>query len=258
VASLGRADSDEPLLKLEDVTKTFGGLRAIDDVSVTIHRGEIVGLIGPNGAGKTTLFNLIDGFYKPNEGKITFKREDITNLAPPIICTKGIGRTFQLVKPFPHITVFDNVRVGSWLRNNSSTSVYQKTKEVLHFVGLERYQDYQASNLTLANRKRLELARALATDPELLLLDEVMAGLNPAEIEEIITVVRKVSTEMKVTLLIIEHVMRAIMALSHRIVVLDYGKKIAEGGAEEIAKNENVIKAYLGEEYLYHAKGSEA
>jgi branched-chain amino acid transport system permease protein len=251
------ADPDLPLLKVEGVTKAFGGLKAIEDVSVTIQRGEIVGLIGPNGAGKTTLFNLIDGFYRLNGGKITFKREDITNLTPPIICMKGIGRTFQLVKPFPHITVFDNVRVGSWLRNNSSRPVYQKTKEVLHFVGLEKYQDYQASNLTLANRKRLELARALATEPELLLLDEVMAGLNPAEIEEIITVVRKVSSEMKVTLLIIEHVMKAIMALSHRIVVLDYGKKIAEGRPEEIAKNESVIKAYLGEEYLYHANGSE-
>jgi branched-chain amino acid transport system ATP-binding protein len=169
---------------------------------------------------------------------------------------RGLGRTFQIVKPFAHITVFDNVLVGSWLRNASLRSVRQKTGEILHFVGLEKYRDYQASSLTIADRKRLELARALATDPELLLLDEVMAGLNPTETEEIISLVRRISSEMNITLFIIEHVMKAVMELSKRIIVLDYGQKIAEGRPEEIAKDEGVIKAYLGEEYLYHAAGS--
>jgi branched-chain amino acid transport system permease protein len=248
---------DEPLIEIEGVTKAFGGLKALDEVSITINRGEIVGLIGPNGAGKTTLFNVISGFHGSDGGRITFKKEDITNLAPPHrICMRGLGRTFQLVKPFAHITVFDNVVVGSWLKSKSLGSVRQKTGEILHFVGLEKYRDYQASSLTIADRKRLELARALATDPELLLLDEVMAGLNPTETEEIISLVRRISSEMNITLFIIEHVMKAVMELSKRIIVLDYGQKIAEGRPEEIAKDESVIKAYLGEEYLYHAAGS--
>jgi branched-chain amino acid transport system permease protein len=253
----GHVDVDELLIEIEGVTKAFGGLKALDDVSITIHRGEIVGLIGPNGAGKTTLFNVISGFHRSDGGRITFKNEDITNLAPPHrICMRGLARTFQLVKPFAHITVFDNVVVGSWLKSKSLRSVRQKTGEILHFVGLEKYRDYQASSLTIADRKRLELARALATDPELLLLDEVMAGLNPTETEEIISLVRRISSEMNITLFIIEHVMRAVMELSKRIIVLDYGQKIAEGRPEEIAKDESVIKAYLGEEYLYHAAGS--
>jgi branched-chain amino acid transport system permease protein len=250
---------DEPLIEIEGVTKTFGGLKALDEVSITINRGEIVGLIGPNGAGKTTLFNVISGFHGSDGGRITFKKEDITNLAPPHrICMRGLGRTFQLVKPFAHITVFDNVVVGSWLKSKSLASARQRTGEILHFVGLEKYRDYQASSLTIADRKRLELARALATDPELLLLDEVMAGLNPTETEEIISLVRRISSEMNITLFIIEHVMRAVMELSKRIIVLDYGQKIAEGRPEEIAKDESVIKAYLGEEYLYHAAGSKS
>ena len=251
-------DMDEPLIEIAGVTKAFGGLKAVDDVSITINRGEIVGLIGPNGAGKTTLFNVISGFYRSDGGTITFKGEDITNVASPHrICMKGLARTFQLVKPFAHITVFDNVVVGSWLKSKSLGSVRQKTGEILHFVGLEKYRNYQASSLTIADRKRLELARALATDPELLLLDEVMAGLNPTETEEIINLVRRISSEMKITLFIIEHVMKAVMELSKRIIVLDYGEKIAEGRPEEIARDESVIKAYLGEEYLYHAAGSE-
>ena len=251
-------DMDEPLIEIAGVTKAFGGLKALDDVSITINRGEIVGLIGPNGAGKTTLFNVISGFYRSDGGTITFKGEDITNVAPPHrICMKGLARTFQLVKPFAHITVFDNVVVGSWLKSKSRGSVRQKTGEILHFVGLEKYRNYQASSLTIADRKRLELARALATDPELLLLDEVMAGLNPTETEEIINLVRRISSEMKITLFIIEHVMKAVMELSKRIIVLDYGEKIGEGRPEEIARDESVIKAYLGEEYLYHAAGSE-
>jgi branched-chain amino acid transport system ATP-binding protein len=249
---------DEPLIEIAGVTKAFGGLKALHDVSIKIHRGEIVGLIGPNGAGKTTLFNVISGFHRSDGGRITFKNEDITNVAPPHrICMKGLARTFQLVKPFAHITVFDNVLVGSWLKSKSLRSVRQKTGEILHFVGLEKYRDYQASSLTIADRKRLELARALATDPELLLLDEVMAGLNPTETEEIISLVRRISSEMNITLFIIEHVMKVVMELSKRIIVLDYGQKIAEGSPEVIAKDESVIKAYLGEEYLYHAAGSE-
>lgn len=248
-----------PLVEIDGVTKAFGGLKALDRVSLTINQGEIIGLIGPNGAGKTTLFNVISGFLKLNEGKIAFKREDITNLSPPHkVCIKGIGRTFQVVKPFPAITVFDNVVIGAWLRTNSSKSACQKAEQVLHFVGLDRYQDYNASKLTLANRKRLELARALATSPKLLLLDEVMAGLNPAETQDIIEVIKKISAQMNVTLFIIEHVMKAVMELSQRIFVLDYGKVIADGKPEYIAGNKSVIKAYLGEEYLYHVEGSKS
>ena len=243
----------ETILELHDISKHFGGLSALSEVSMKICRGEIVGLIGPNGAGKTTLFNVIDGYYRPEEGTIRFENEDITRLSPPHkICARGIGRTFQIVKPFKNISVFENVLVGAWQVHSSRRLAHARAREVLRFVGLERCSHLSGSSLTISDRKRLELARALATGPRLLLLDEVMAGLNPTEIQEIIQLINRISSEMNVTLLIIEHNMKAIMALSQRIVVLDYGAKIAEGTPEEIVKNEDVIKAYLGEEYLQH------
>lgn len=249
----------EPLIKIVDVTKSFGGLKALNEVSFNIAKGEIVGLIGPNGAGKTTLFNVIDGYYKPDSGSILFEHQNITALSPPHkICACGIGRTFQIVKPFANISVFENVMVGSWQMSSSAGLVRARTMEILKFVGLEQYSQYQGSSLTISNRKRLELARALATGPKLLLLDEVMAGLNPTETEAIIDLIKQISAEMKVTLLIIEHNMKAVMALSQRIVVLDYGEKIADGKPEDIVRNEAVIKAYLGEEYLHHAASARA
>ncbi len=243
----------ETLLDMLDISKFFGGLSALSDVSMSIREGEIVGLIGPNGAGKTTLFNVIDGYYKPDKGTIRLGNEDITRVSPPHkICSRGIGRTFQIVKPFRNISVFENVLVGSWQKHSSGKAARAGTREILEFVDLERCSDLPGSNLTISDRKRLELARALATGPRLLLLDEVMAGLNPTEIREMIRLVKRISSEMHITLLIIEHNMKAIMALSQRIVVLDYGAKIAEGTPEEIVRNEAVIKAYLGEEYLQH------
>lgn len=241
------------LLELKDISKHFGGLSALSEVSITIFEGEIVGLIGPNGAGKTTLFNVIDGYYKPDVGRIRFRGEDITRLSPPHkICSRGIGRTFQIVKPFKNISVFENVLVGSWQAHGSLKLAHARTTEILKFVDLYRCKDLPGSSLTISDRKRLELARALATGPKLLLLDEVMAGLNPTEIGEIIQLIKRISSEMGITLLIIEHNMKAIMALSQRIVVLDYGAKIAEGPPEDIVRDEAVIKAYLGEEYLQH------
>ncbi len=257
--SRGERNTGEPLIKIVNITKSFGGLKALREVSFHIDEGEIVGLIGPNGAGKTTLFNVIDGYHKPDSGSILFQNRDISALSPPHkICSCGIGRTFQIVKPFANISVFENVLVGSWQVSSSPRLVRSRTLEILKFVGLEPYSQFQGSSLTISNRKRLELARALATGPKLLLLDEVMAGLNPTETEEIIDLIKRISAEMEVTLLIIEHNMKAVMALSQRIVVLDYGEKIAEGKPEDIVRNEDVIKAYLGEEYLHHAASSEA
>ena len=242
-----------PLLELDDISKHFGGLSALSEVSMTINEGEIIGLIGPNGAGKTTLFNVIDGYYQPDQGTIRFAGEDTTRLSPPHkICARGIGRTFQIVKPFKNINVFENVLVGAWQAHSSPSAAKARTREILQFVDLERCSDLPGSGLTISDRKRLELARALATNPKLLLLDEVMAGLNPTEIQDIIGLIKRISSDMGITLLIIEHNMKAIMALSERIVVLDYGAKIAEGPPEEIVRDEAVIKAYLGEEYLQH------
>lgn len=251
---------DQPLIRLGHVGKSFGGLKALHDISLTINRGEIVGLIGPNGAGKTTLFNVICGYHKPDQGSdIIFDERNITWLNPPHkICSCGIARTFQIVKPFKNISVFENVMVGSWQADSSPRAVRARTEEILSFVGLERYSQYDSSALTISHRKRLEMARALATDPKLLLLDEVMAGLNPTEIEEIIDLIKRISSDMGITLLIIEHNMKAIMALSQRVVVLDHGEKIAEGDPGDIVRDETVIKAYLGEEYLHHVTSAHA
>jgi len=237
------------LLEIDRLTKDFGGLRAVDRLDLTIEAGMIFGLIGPNGAGKSTAFNCIAGLYSATSGRVVYKGDEITSLKPYDVCRRGIARTFQLVKPFPTKSVLKNVTVGGFLRSKNRDEAEEKALEVLEFVGLIDKKDVLGKSLTIADRKRLELARSLATDPTLLLLDEVMAGLRPAEVEQVITIIRKIN-ERGITIFLIEHIMQAIMSLSDLIVVIHYGKKIAEGKPEEIASNEQVIKAYLGEEYV--------
>jgi branched-chain amino acid transport system ATP-binding protein len=237
------------LLETDRLTKDFGGLRAVDRLDISIQDGMILGLIGPNGAGKSTAFNCIAGLYSATSGRVLYKDDDITNLKSYDVCRKGIARTFQLSKPFPNKSVLKNVMVGGFLWSKGRNRAEEKALEVLEFVNLIDKRDVLGKSLTVADRKRLELARALATDPALLLLDEVMAGLRPAEVEEVITIIRKIN-ERGVTVFLIEHIMQAIMSLSDVIVVIHYGKKIAEGKPEEIASDEKVIKAYLGEEYV--------
>ena len=238
------------LLAVKGLTKYFGGLRAVHDLSFEIQQGEILGLIGPNGAGKTTIFNLITGFIPPDSGQVVFQGESITGLKlPHQVCLKHIGRTFQVVRPFKDMTVLENAMVGAFARVKNAREARKRALEILTFIGLAKQRDSLASSLTIANRKRLELARALATQPELLLLDEVVAGLNPKETEEIIGIIKKISNQ-GITIFMIAHVMKAVMALSHRIIVLHHGEKIAGGTPLEISRDKRVIEAYLGEEYL--------
>lgn len=220
------------------------------NVSFEVPKGKIIGLIGPNGAGKTTIFNLITGFIPPDSGEVLFKGETITALSPPHqVCLNRIGRTFQVVKPFSGMTVLENTMVGAFARLHSAQEARNLALEILGFIGLSKHQGSPASSLTIADRKRLELGRALATRPDLLLLDEVVAGLNPKETEEIIGIIKKISNQ-GITILMIAHVMKAVMALSDRVIVLHHGEKIAEGTPLEISRDKRVIEAYLGEEYL--------
>jgi branched-chain amino acid transport system ATP-binding protein len=237
-----------PLIEAEKVTKKFGGLMALRDVSFHIDSGEILGLIGPNGAGKTTLFNAVAGVFRPESGKIRFNGEEITGLPPFELSLKGIARTFQITKPFLNITVLDNMMVGALSKEKNLVAAKKISLEFLEFVGLASKKDLLAANLTLEDRKRLELARALATKPRLLLLDEVMAGLNPKEMEDTLKLIRKVHAE-GMTLFVVEHVMKAIMSVSHRVMVLHHGEKIAEGAPNHIVQNQKVIDAYLGQSY---------
>ncbi|MBW2148587.1 MAG: ABC transporter ATP-binding protein [Deltaproteobacteria bacterium] len=233
-------------LEIRNVAKSFGGLMANNDISFSVEQGEIIGLIGPNGAGKTTLFNCIAGFYPPTRGKIFFAGEDITGLAPEKICLKGVARTFQIVRIFKDMTVLDNVMIGAFCRTNSTSRARAKAEEILDFVGLTDVQFQISAGLTLAGKKRMEFAKALATEPNLIMLDEAMAGLNPSETRDAVELVKRMR-QKGLTVLLVEHVMEAVMPISDRVVVLDYGVKIAEDKPENIVTNEEVIKAYLGE-----------
>jgi branched-chain amino acid transport system ATP-binding protein len=240
------------ILEGEKVTKNFGGLAAVSDVDFYVDKGEIVGLIGPNGAGKTTLFNLISAAFVPKPGTITFKGNNITGLKPYKICRMGIARTFQTVKIFPNLSILDNVRVAAFFGSGDKPSPAEATKEaleLLEFVGLSKKAvDSPAKDLTLANQKRLEVARALAAKPELILLDELMAGLNSTEVGEAMEDIREIRRDRGITVIMIEHVMKAIMNVCDRIIVLNYGKKIAEGTPQEIVNSKTVIEVYLGEQ----------
>jgi branched-chain amino acid transport system ATP-binding protein len=230
------------------LTKEFGGLRAVDTLSLSIDKGQILGLIGPNGAGKSTAFNCIAGVYAPTQGSISFDGKTITGQKPWTLCKKGLARTFQIVKPFASKSVLYNVMVGSFATTGKRSVAREKAVAVLESLDFADKKEMRAGNLTIADRKRLEIARALATEPQLLLLDEVMAGLRPSEVDDMVEILKGLR-DNGITIFVIEHIMRAIMALSDRIVVIQFGKKIAEGTPAEIANDENVIKAYLGEDY---------
>jgi len=237
------------ILEINNLVKDFGGLRAVDTLSLSIAKGEILGMIGPNGAGKSTAFNCIAGVYAPTKGDVYFTGKKINGVKPWNLCKNGLARTFQIVKPFRSKSVLYNVMVGSFVTTDKTTVAEEKALNVLKILSFENKKDERAGNLTIAELKRLEIARALATEPKLLLFDEVMAGLRPAEVDEMVQIIKNLR-DQGITIFVIEHIMRAIMALSDRIVVIHFGKKIAEGSPQEVASDENVIKAYLGDEYV--------
>ncbi len=236
------------LFEVNGLTKTFGGLAANRDITMRVEEGEILGLIGPNGAGKTTFFNCVTGFYPPSAGSIHFQGREITGWPPERVCQAGIARTFQIVRVLKDLTVLENVMIGAFLRHPRVPDARSKALEVLELTHLADRQDQIARNLTIAGKKRLEMARALATEPTLLFLDEAMAGLNPSEIHAAVSIVRRLR-EQGITIVMVEHVMKVIMPLADRIVVLDSGQIIADDVPEKIAANERVIEAYLGEKY---------
>ncbi len=232
-------------LVIKGLSKRFGGLRAVQDVSFSVQENETVALIGPNGAGKTTSFHLITGFHRPDTGSVTAFGKEVAGMKPHDVCALGMVRTFQVAKPFGAMTVLDNVMTGAFLRDRHVAAAREKALEAIEFVGLAAREKTAAKDLTTIDQRRLEMARALATQPRILLLDEVMAGLNPAEIDQAVALVKKLSSR-GLTIVIVEHVMRAIMAVARHIVVLDHGQKIAEGAPKEIVENPEVIRAYLG------------
>lgn len=235
------------LLEVRGVTKSFGGLVAVKELSFGVEEGEILGLIGPNGAGKTTIFNVINGFYPPDRGRVIFNGRDITGKKPNEVCRLGIGRTFQIMKPLRRLTVLDNVIPAAFVRTNRLEEAERKAIEALKFTGLYEKAGHLASELTHADLRRLELSRALATDPKLMLLDEVASGLNPREVVEATDLIRKIREKLGITMIWVEHVMKAVMTASDRIIVLHHGEKISEGAPGQVASDERVIEAYLGE-----------
>jgi len=242
--------TDEMLLEVRDLAKRFGGVQAVVGLSFHVSRGEILGVIGPNGSGKTTTFNLITGFYRPDQGRVRFAGQDITGLRPYEVCARGICRTFQVAKPFRELTVFRNVLMGTLLRHPNPAAASARAEEVLRMVGLEGRAHTEAGSLTTIDQRRLEVARALGTEPRLLLLDETMAGLTHTEVGEAIRLIAGLR-HRGLTVVVVEHVMRAVMSLSDRIVVLDQGTKIAEGNPKDISSSPRVIQAYLGAEYRH-------
>lgn len=246
------------LLEVHNVTKDFGGLRANSEVSVSMEKGELVGLIGPNGAGKTTLFNCISGLHPVTSGRILFDGEDITDLKAYEVARRGLARTFQVYTASGDLNVAENVMIGCFMRTRSRSQAKTRADEILAFLKLQDVSDYLVSELPVAAQKRVTMATALGSDPKMLLLDEVAAGLNPSEIEEILASIRHIHYDLGITVMLIEHVMELVMKISDRVIVLDSGQKIAEGNPDDIAKDPAVIKAYLGERYVAeHAKDLE-
>jgi branched-chain amino acid transport system ATP-binding protein len=243
-----------PILEGKRLTRFFGGVQAVKDLDFSVEEKEILGLIGPNGAGKTTLFNLVAGVFRPQAGTIRFIGEEIQGLKPFEICHRGIGRTFQIVKPFDSLTVLENALIGA--RFGKSSQVLDRfdptpiALETVEFVGLIREKDVLCDNLNIGDKKRVELARVLATRPQLVLLDEVMAGLNPVETDRVMSLIRKMRDEKGITIFTIEHVMKAVMEVSDRVIVMHHGEKIAEGSPETVAMDQAVIEAYLGERII--------
>ena len=236
------------MLEAKSISKSFRGLRAVREASFEVPEGGIAGLIGPNGAGKTTIFNMVAGVFAPDSGEIVFEKRKIQGLRADQICAAGIGRTFQIVKPFAGLSVLDNVMVGAFLREKTASSAKDLSASILEKLGLGPKRNLPASSLTLPDRKRLEIARALATRPRLLLLDEVMAGLRPTECDQLVAVFREINRGEGLTILLIEHVMRAVMALAGQIVVLHHGEVIARGAPEQVVRDPAVLECYLGEE----------
>jgi branched-chain amino acid transport system ATP-binding protein len=240
-------------LVVRNLSKRFGGLRAVQDLSFSVNEGETVALIGPNGAGKTTSFHLVTGFHRADSGSVSAFGRELVGLRPYEICAHGLARTFQVAKPFGTMTVLANVMTGAFLRDKKLDTARLRAREAIEFVGLSAKENVPARSLTTIDQRRLEMARALSTEPRILLLDEVMAGLNPAEIDQAVALIGKLS-HRGLTIVVVEHVMRAIMAVARHIVVLDHGQKIAEGSPNDVVTNDDVIRAYLGANYVHVAQ----